>query len=72
MYLGEQLFQRPAFLPSAQSAPPGSPLNIGVRHVLPVFPFVFAPADGGAAWLVSRRRLWVYPVLALLLWHIVD
>ena len=48
------------------------PLNIGVRHVLPVFPFVFVLAAGGAAWLVRQRRLWIYPVMALLLWHVVD
>lgn len=48
------------------------PLNIGVRHVLPIFPFVFALAGGGAAWLVRQRRVWMYPVAALLLWHVVD
>jgi len=48
------------------------PLNIGVRHVLPVFPFVFVLAAGGAAWLVQQRRFWIYPVMALLLWHVVD
>jgi hypothetical protein len=48
------------------------PLNIGVRHVLPVFPFIFALAAGGAAWLVQKRRVWIYPVAALLLWHVVD
>ena len=48
------------------------PLNIGVRHVLPIFPFTFALAGGGAAWLVRQRRAWIYPVAALLLWHAVD
>ncbi len=52
------------------------PLNIGVRHVLPIFPFVFALAAGGAAWLIRRRKSWIYswtyPVAALLLWHAVD
>ena len=47
-----------------------SPLNIGVRHALPVFPFVFALIGGGAGWLVSRGpRGWV-PVGALLLAHV--
>jgi 4-amino-4-deoxy-L-arabinose transferase-like glycosyltransferase len=49
-----------------------SPLNIGVRHVLPMFPFVFALAGGGAAWLIRQRRAWGYVVGALLLWHVVD
>lgn len=48
------------------------PLNIGVRHVLPVFPLVFALAAGGAAWLIHQRKVWIYPVAALLLWHVVD
>ena len=49
-----------------------SPLNIGVRHVLPVFPFVFALAGGGAAWLAGRRKVWGYAVGVLLVWHVVD
>jgi hypothetical protein len=48
------------------------PLNIGVRHVLPVFPFAFSIAAAGAAWLITQRRVWIYPVLVLLLWHAVD
>ena len=48
------------------------PLNIGVRHILPIFPFVFALAGGGAAWLVRQRKVWLYPVVALLAWHAVD
>jgi hypothetical protein len=48
------------------------PLNIGVRHVLPIFPFIFALIAGGAAWLVQQRKVWIYPVAALLLWHAVD
>lgn len=49
-----------------------SPLNIGVRHSLPVFPFVFALIGGGTAWLVQGKKIWLVPVTALLLWHIVD
>ena len=49
-----------------------SPLNIGVRHVLPVFPFVFALAGAGAGWLIRQRREWGYVVGALLLLHVVD
>jgi hypothetical protein len=49
-----------------------SPLNTGVRHVLPVFPFAFALAGGGAAWLIEERKAWTVPVAALLLWHIAD
>lgn len=49
-----------------------SPLDSGVRHVLPMFPFVFALAAGGAGWLVQRHKAWVYVVAVLLLWHVVD
>jgi 4-amino-4-deoxy-L-arabinose transferase-like glycosyltransferase len=49
------------------------PLNIGVRHVLPVFPFVMLIAAGGAAWLVSERKpgrkVWGWAVAGLLVWH---
>ena len=48
------------------------PLNIGVRHVLPVFPFVFVLAGAGAGWLIQQHRAWAYVVGALLLWHVVD
>ena len=48
------------------------PLNIGVRHVLPIFPFVFALAAAGAASLIQHRKAWAPVVAVLLLWHIVD
>ena len=34
------------------------PLNIGVRHVLPLFPFTFALAGAGTAALACRRKAW--------------
>jgi len=48
------------------------PLNIGVRHVLPVFPFAFLLAAAGAGWLAQQRRTWAFVVGVLLLWHVVD
>lgn len=50
----------------------GSPLNIGVRHVLPVFAFVFSLAGAGGAWLAQRQKAWACVVGVLLLWHVVD
>jgi hypothetical protein len=50
----------------------GSPLNIGVRHVLPVFPFVFALAGAGGAWLAQRSRVGLAVVSVLLLCHAAD
>jgi hypothetical protein len=44
-------------------------MNIGVRHILPIYVFISALV-GGAAWaLVSRNRKWAYVVTALLVFH---
>jgi hypothetical protein len=47
-------------------------LNIGVRHILPIFPFTFALTGAGAAWLLQRRSAWAYPIVLLLALHITD
>ena len=49
-----------------------SPLAIGVRHVLPLFAFVFLLVAAGAAALAVRSRVWAYVVAALLVWHAAD
>lgn len=49
-----------------------SPLNIGVRHVLPLFPFAFALAGAAAAWMVRRRGALAWTAAALVAWHVVD
>jgi len=47
-------------------------MNIGVRHILPVYVFL-AVLIGGAAWtLVRQHRKWTYLVGALLLIHAVS
>jgi hypothetical protein len=48
------------------------PLNIGVRHILPVFPFVFMLLGATGAWLLKRGKPWVYVVCALLAAHAVE
>ena len=49
-----------------------SKLNIGVRHVLPVYPFALVLA-GAAAWALARRsRVGRYAVLALVLFDAVS
>jgi hypothetical protein len=50
----------------------GAPLNIGVRHVLPLFAFTFALCGAGAGWLVGRSRGWSAAVVVLLAWHATD
>lgn len=47
-------------------------MNIGVRHVLPVYVFL-SVAIAGAAWaLIERNRRWLYAVVALLLFQAVS
>jgi hypothetical protein len=43
-----------------------TPLNIGLRHLLPIYPFVILAAAAGAAELIRRREGWsVLAVLAV-------
>ncbi len=50
----------------------GSGMNIGVRHILPVYPFLMILA-GWAAWrLIQRQRRWAYVVAILLVWNVVS
>jgi tetratricopeptide (TPR) repeat protein len=44
----------------------GSKLNLGIRHLLPIYPFLFLLAGMGGWLLMRQRRAWVY-VVALLL-----
>ena len=47
-------------------------MNIGVRHILIIYFFLYA-ATGGATWaLIKKSRRWVYVVGVLLLVHVVS
>jgi hypothetical protein len=46
-----------------------SSLNIGVRHLLPVYPFFSVVAAAGACRWSRRRRGWLYGLAALLVFH---
>ena len=49
-----------------------SGMNIGVRHILPMYIF-FSVLIGGGAWkLIERNRRWAYLVAALLIFQIVS
>ncbi len=48
------------------------PLNMGERHILPIYPFVFALLGAAAAWLMKRGKPWVYLVIILLGAHAVE
>jgi len=57
----------PALLFFAVSLTSG--LNIGVRHILPVYPFFIAAAAAGAVWAARKFYPFRYLLLALLLFH---
>jgi len=46
-----------------------SPLNIGIRHILPVLPFLILLAAGGACALARSSKRWLYVVAALVTVH---
>lgn len=50
----------------------GSGMNIGVRHILPVYPFLMILAAWAAWRLVQRQRRWAYVVALLLLWNVIS
>ncbi|HXH47839.1 MAG TPA: glycosyltransferase family 39 protein [Terriglobia bacterium] len=49
-----------------------SNLDIGVRHILPVYPFLIIVIAAGAWTMMGRRRSWRYAVVALLALHVVS
>lgn len=48
------------------------PLNLGVRHILPIFPFIFALVGAAMAHLAAHRRAWAWAIGVLLLAHAVE
>jgi hypothetical protein len=49
-----------------------SNLNVGVRHILLVFIFLLVLAAGAAWSLIRSDRRWVWPIAALILFHVVS
>jgi hypothetical protein len=49
-----------------------SDLNIGVRHILPVYPFVIVLAAAGAWSLAVKRRAWAVIVGSMVLFHAIS
>ncbi|HEX4321427.1 MAG TPA: glycosyltransferase family 39 protein [Acidobacteriaceae bacterium] len=47
-------------------------LNIGARHILPMYPFLAVLIGGASATLWKQRRLWIYVTLVLLGWHVAS
>ncbi len=49
-----------------------SRINIGVRHILPVYVFLYV-LIGGAAWaLIRQKRQWAYVITALVLFQVIS
>jgi 4-amino-4-deoxy-L-arabinose transferase-like glycosyltransferase len=49
-----------------------SGFNLGVRHILPIFPFLMVLAAVSAWRLAERGRPWMYAVAALLIVHVAS
>ncbi|WP_158615477.1 glycosyltransferase family 39 protein [Acidipila sp. EB88] len=47
-------------------------LNIGARHILPMYPFLAVLIGGAAVSLWRVRRAWIFVTLLLLGWHVVS
>jgi hypothetical protein len=50
----------------------GTGLNIGARHILPMYPFLSVLIGGAALALAHSDRRWAYVVGLLLAWHAVS
>jgi hypothetical protein len=50
----------------------GTGLDIGARHILPMYPFLSVLIGGAALALAHRDRRWAYVVGLLLAWHAVS
>jgi 4-amino-4-deoxy-L-arabinose transferase-like glycosyltransferase len=46
--------------------------NMGIRHVLPVYPFLILAAAAGAWALVRRHQAWAIAVAALVVFHVAS
>jgi hypothetical protein len=50
----------------------GTGLNIGARHILPMYPFLSVLMGGATLALAHKDRRWAYVVGLLLAWHVVS
>ena len=49
-----------------------SRMNIGMRHILPMYPFLTVLMAGAAWTLMQRNRRWIYAIAALVVFQIVT
>ncbi len=50
----------------------GTGLNIGARHILPMYPFLAVLIGGAVVALSRKQRAWAHIAGLLLLWHVVS
>jgi hypothetical protein len=48
-----------------------SNMNIGARHILPVYVFLYVLIAGAASILIRQNRRWAYVVAILVLWQVI-
>ncbi len=49
-----------------------SDMNIGIRHILPIFPFLYIMGASVLSSLIERDKLWAFAVMVLLVWQAVS
>lgn len=49
-----------------------SQMNIGQRHLLPIYPFLYLFAAAAAVYLISINKRWSYALIVLFLWQVVT
>jgi 4-amino-4-deoxy-L-arabinose transferase-like glycosyltransferase len=49
-----------------------SNMNIGARHLLPIYPFLYVLGAGAAAQLILSNRRWIIAVAILIAWQAAD
>ncbi len=49
-----------------------SRMNIGLRHILPIYPFLWVLVAGAVWMFIKRDRRWLYAVIALLVFQAVS
>jgi len=49
-----------------------SHMNIGVRHILPAYPFLIILVAGAAVQLMALNPRWKFAVIALLIWQVIT
>lgn len=47
-------------------------MNIGMRHILPIYPFLYVLIAGGASVLLAMNRRWRYAIVLLLVWQVFE